>query len=67
MHMKQTEMKIRDRKGFSVHNVVLEIRGEAARADTLIIHGPYGGCSYELAWKDVLDAGMEFVRKVAEE
>lgn len=65
MHMKQTEMKIRDRKGFSVHNVVLEIRGEDARADTLIIHGPYGGCSYELPWKDVLDAGMEFVKKEA--
>lgn len=67
MHMKQTEMKVRGRDGLSVHNVVLEIRGEDARADALVIHGPYGGCSYELPWKDVLDAGMEFVRKAAEE
>lgn len=64
--MIQTEMKFRGRNGLSVHKVVLEVRGEAATADVLIMHDPYG-CSYELPWQAVLDAGMEFVTKVAKE
>lgn len=62
MHMKQTEMKIKERKGFSVHNALLEVRGEDAHADKLIIHGPTG-CEIELKADDVTAALYDFVRE----
>lgn len=62
MHMKQTEMKVRGRDGLSVHNVVLEVRGEDAHAEKLIIHGPTG-CEIELKADDVTKALYDFVRE----
>ncbi len=62
MHMKQTEMKIKERKGFSVHNAVLEVRGEDAHAEKLIIHGPTG-CEIELNADDVTAALYEFIEE----
>ncbi|MBQ1790785.1 MAG: hypothetical protein II008_11430 [Oscillospiraceae bacterium] len=60
--MKQTEMKVRGRDGLSVHNVVLEVRGEDAHAEKLIIHGPTG-CEIELKADDVTKALYDFVRE----
>lgn len=69
MNMKQTEMKIRERKGFSIHNAVLEVRGENehaknAHAEKLIIHGPTG-CDIELKADDVIAALYDFVKSVS--
>ena len=58
--MKQTEIKIMERKGYSVHNAILEVRGEDTRADKLIIHGPKG-CNIELKADDVMAALYSFV------
>lgn len=66
MYMRQTEMKIRERKGFSVHNAILEVRGEDAHADKLIIHGPTG-CEIELKADDVTAVLYGFVREAAKE
>lgn len=62
MHTKQTEMKIRERKGFSVHNAVLEVRGEDTHAEKLIIHGPKG-CEIELKADDVTAVLYEFIKE----
>ena len=58
--MKQTEMKIIEHKGYSIHNAILEVRGEDTRADKLIIHGPKG-CNIELKADDVMAALYSFV------
>ena len=58
--MKQTEIKIIERKGYSVHKAILEVRGEDTRADRIIVHGPKG-CTIELKADDVMDALYSFV------
>ena len=58
--MKQTEIKIIERKGYSIHSAILEVRGENTKADKLIIHGPKG-CNIELKADDVMAALYSFV------
>lgn len=64
--MKHTTMKIMEKRGFSVHQADIVVREDHEGVRTFAIHGPKG-CDIELPWDDVLEAGMEFVRKVAEE
>ena len=64
--MKDTTMKIRERKGFSVHQATIVIREDEDGSRVFCIMGPKG-CDIEMPWEDVLEAGMEFVKKVAEE
>ena len=63
--MKQTIMIIKERKGFSSHQAIISIREDSDGSRIFSIIGPKG-CSIELPWEDVLDAGMEFVKKAAE-
>lgn len=63
--MQQTTMKIKERKGFSIHNAVLEVRGEDAHAEKLIIHGPTIGCEIELKADDVTAVLYDFVREAS--
>lgn len=62
--MKDTIMMIRERKGFSSHQATITIREDRDGSRIFSITGPKG-CSIELPWEDVLQAGMEFVNKVA--
>lgn len=62
----KTTMKIMENKGYSKHEAVLLVSEDIEGNRALHIHGPKG-CMISLPWDDVLEAGMEFVKKVAEE
>lgn len=62
----KTIMKIMEKKGYSNHQAVLLVSEDIEGVRTMTIHGPKG-CLISIPWEDVLQAGMEFVKKVAEE
>jgi len=62
----KTIMKIMEKKGYSNHQAVLLVSEDIEGVRTMKIHGPKG-CLISIPWEDVLEAGMEFVKKVAEE
>lgn len=65
--MKDTIMTLRVRKGFSVHNATIGIIEEEDGSRVFSITAHKDGTRIEVPWEDVLEAGMEFVKKVAEE
>lgn len=62
----RTIMKIMEKKGYSNHQAELLVSEDIEGIRTMKIHGPKG-CLISIPWEDVLQAGMEFVKKVAEE
>lgn len=64
--MKNTIMKMSDGHGFSNHNATISITENEEGERFFHIYGPKS-MIITMPWEDVLEAGMEFVRKVAEE
>lgn len=64
--MKQTTMKIREQRGWSTHDALLEVTGNGRHAEKVVIHGPKG-CTIELEADDLLSALYSFVRDAHDE